>query len=61
MKRHYCRQFRDSFRAVLATLSIDERNVLRLYFLDGMTLAAIAVLYKVHHSTVARWIEPGRA
>jgi RNA polymerase sigma-70 factor (ECF subfamily) len=60
LKGHYAREFRAAFESTLEQLSADERNVLRLYFLDGLTLAAIARLYRVHESTVLRWIARAR-
>lgn len=43
---------RDGF----ATLSADERTILRLHFVDGLNIDAIGRVYRVHRSTVGRWL-----
>lgn len=57
-------QYRDEvFQALkdaLAGLPADERNVLRLYFLDGLSIDKIAAVYAVHRATAARWVTRGR-
>ncbi|WIG92897.1 sigma-70 family RNA polymerase sigma factor [Myxococcus sp. SDU36] len=60
LKSHYrdevCRALKDA----LAGLDADERNVLRLHFLDGLSTERIAAVYGVHRATVARWVSRGR-
>jgi RNA polymerase sigma-70 factor, ECF subfamily len=52
--------YRERFRAVveetLAGLSKRERSLLRLHFLDDLSIDAIAAIYRVHRATVARWL-----
>ncbi len=55
-KRKYSKEFKDAFQGVLATLSSDERNVLRLHYLDGMTIEEVGKAYRVSRATAARWI-----
>jgi RNA polymerase sigma-70 factor, ECF subfamily len=55
-KRHYADAFRRAFEEVVDTLALDRRNVLRLHYLDGLTLDEVAKLYQVSRSTAARWI-----
>jgi RNA polymerase sigma-70 factor (ECF subfamily) len=43
-----------------ARLTTRERNLLRLYFGDNLTVEQIAPLYRVHHSTISRWIARAR-
>jgi|SRR6185312_7776154 len=43
--------------SALQGLHAPERLLLSLYFLDGQTLAAIAVLHGVHESTISRRLE----
>jgi RNA polymerase sigma-70 factor (ECF subfamily) len=38
----------------LARLPVDERNLLRFHFIDGLSLTQIATLRGVHQSTVSR-------
>jgi RNA polymerase sigma-70 factor, ECF subfamily len=58
-------RYRDAFKAAIegsfAVLSSEQRNLLRLHFLDGMTLHQLATLFGVHRATVARWIAQARA
>jgi RNA polymerase sigma-70 factor, ECF subfamily len=42
----------DSFRR----LTTRQRTLLRLHFLDGLALDALATAYGVHRATVARWL-----
>jgi RNA polymerase sigma-70 factor (ECF subfamily) len=55
-KRKYKKEFEDAFKGVLATLSSDERNVLRLHYLDGLTIEEVGKAYRVSRATAARWI-----
>jgi RNA polymerase sigma-70 factor (ECF subfamily) len=56
IKVRYRKEFKEIFEKTLAKLPARERNILCLHFLDGMSHAAIAELYKVHETTVSRWI-----
>jgi RNA polymerase sigma-70 factor, ECF subfamily len=60
MKVRYQDDFRAAFAATLASISPEQRTVLRLYFMDGMTVQEIGVLYRVHASTISRWIARAR-
>ncbi len=55
-KRKYSKEFKEAFQSVLATLSADERNVLRLHYLDGLTIEEVGNAYRVSRATAARWI-----
>jgi RNA polymerase sigma-70 factor (ECF subfamily) len=48
--------FARAFGEALASLGARERNVLRLYLLEGVSSEAIGRMYRVHRATVARWI-----
>ena len=56
LKQRYAVEFKEAFAAVLVTLSADERNVLRLHYLDGLTLEEVGKTYRVSRATAARWI-----
>jgi RNA polymerase sigma-70 factor (ECF subfamily) len=56
IKRSYGREFKEAFQKTLASLPPKERNVLALYYLEGMSSAAIGKLYGVHGLTIRRWI-----
>ncbi len=54
IKARYRPLFREALEASLRELPAEQRNTLRLYFIDGLTLAEIGRLYRVHESTIAR-------
>jgi RNA polymerase sigma-70 factor (ECF subfamily) len=56
IKHRYRDEFGAAFQRSLEQLTRQERNVLRLHFLDGLSIDEIGLIYKVHRSTVARWI-----
>jgi RNA polymerase sigma-70 factor (ECF subfamily) len=56
LRTHYAEDFRGAFEATLASLSPREGSLLRLHFLDGMTIEAIGALYRVSGRTVKRWL-----
>jgi RNA polymerase sigma-70 factor (ECF subfamily) len=60
-KERYREAFRAAFRTALAALEVRQRNILRQYFLDQMTIDELATLYRVHRATAARWIHDIRA
>jgi len=53
-------ELRASFKKAFATaatgLEARDRNLLRLHYLDGLTLEQLASMYGVHRATVVRWI-----
>ena len=56
----YRDDFSTAFKEALGTLSARERNVLRLYLLDGLNIDQIGAIYRVHRATIARWIAKAR-
>jgi len=60
LKARYQGEFQAALEAAIADLSVEERNVLRLHFLDGLGIDAIGTVYNIHRSTAARWIVRGR-
>jgi RNA polymerase sigma-70 factor (ECF subfamily) len=59
MKEFYRHEFKRAFDTALRALPHREQTLLRQHYLDGATLDELAVLYRVHRSTVARLL--GRA
>ena len=53
-------QFAESFQAAWKGLSHEQRSLLRMHLVDGLPLNRIAVVFKVHRATVARWIAQER-
>jgi RNA polymerase sigma-70 factor (ECF subfamily) len=60
LKTRYAEDFRAAFQATLGALSADERNLLKLHYLDGLNIDEIGVAYHVHRATVARWLAHAR-
>lgn len=56
LKKRYAKEFSDAFRAVLTTLEPDERNVLKLHYLDGLSIEEVGMAYRVSRATAARWL-----
>jgi RNA polymerase sigma-70 factor (ECF subfamily) len=51
---------RAAFAAAFASLETRERNVLRQYHIDGLTIDQLAALYRVNRATTARWVAGAR-
>ena len=60
LKERYRPQFKAAFQAALRELDSEQRNVLRLHVVEGLNIDEIGALFKVHRSTVARWIAAAR-
>ncbi|WP_426755778.1 sigma-70 family RNA polymerase sigma factor [Myxococcus sp. Y35] len=56
LKRTYRAEFNACFSAALVALEPRQRNVLRLKYLDGLSIDQLGALYGVHRSTTARWV-----
>lgn len=52
--------FADAFKRVLAGLEPAERTILRLHYIDGLTMDQLAHLYKIPRSTIARRVAAAR-
>lgn len=60
LRRRYRGHYEEALRAALAMLDAKERNLLRLHIVDGVSLERIAVAYRVHRATAARWAAAAR-
>ncbi len=56
LKTLYRREFREALSAALGGVSDRARAVLRLRFVGRLELAEIGRVYRVHESTISRWI-----
>lgn len=56
VRRRYGKAMKGAVESALKHLEADDRNVLRFYFVDGLTVEQIARLRGVHKSTVSRLI-----
>ncbi len=61
MKELYRTAFREAFKSSIGELEDRLANVLRHYYLDEMTLEEIGALYRVHKTTVMRWVNKAHA
>jgi RNA polymerase sigma-70 factor (ECF subfamily) len=55
-KREFQREFKAAFEEAFAALATRERNLLRHVVFDRLSLEQIGRLYRVHQSTVSRWM-----
>jgi RNA polymerase sigma-70 factor, ECF subfamily len=60
LRSRHAGEFKEAFQRALLSLSAEERNVLRLYLLDGLSIDEIGALFQVHRATAARWIARSR-
>lgn len=60
MRERYRDQVKQAFAAAFAELAQRERNVLRQYHIDGLTIDQLANLYQVNRATTARWVAGAR-
>jgi RNA polymerase sigma-70 factor, ECF subfamily len=60
IKTQHLEEFRRAVRTAFGELSSRERNVLRLYLIDGLNIDQIGAAYDTHRATVARWIAKSR-
>jgi RNA polymerase sigma-70 factor, ECF subfamily len=60
LRARHREQVRDAFAAAFAQLTERQRNVLRQYYLDGLTIDQIGSLYQINRATAARWVASAR-
>jgi RNA polymerase sigma-70 factor, ECF subfamily len=61
LRDRYREQVRIAFAGALAALSDRERNLLRQYHIDGLTIDQLGALYRVNRGTAARWVVAARS
>jgi RNA polymerase sigma-70 factor (ECF subfamily) len=54
LKRVYSDAFKQAFGRALAALDHKQRNLLRYYYIDGLTVEQIGRIYRVHKATISR-------
>ncbi|MBX3155997.1 MAG: transcriptional regulator [Deltaproteobacteria bacterium] len=57
LKRQYAQAFGDALAEAVAALEARLRAVLRMSFVDGLSIDEIGAVYAVHRATAARWIQ----
>lgn len=60
LRKQYASEYQAALREAWAALTVRERSVLRLYFVDGSTAEEVGVVFHVHRATVTRWISAAR-
>jgi RNA polymerase sigma-70 factor (ECF subfamily) len=60
LRARYATEVGRALETTIRGLTVDQRNVLRMHYLDGLSIDAIAAVYGVHRSTSARWITETR-
>jgi RNA polymerase sigma-70 factor len=60
MKRRHHADFRQAVLEAAATLSPDERHLMRLHFADRLSMYELATLFRVNQSTISRWLKSAR-
>jgi len=61
LRDRYRAHCQEAFQAALAALSPRDRNLLRLRYLDGVSIDALAPLHGIHRATAARWVAASRS
>ncbi|HLL22011.1 MAG TPA: sigma factor-like helix-turn-helix DNA-binding protein [Kofleriaceae bacterium] len=57
LKRQYAMAFSVALRDAVAALEPRLRSVLKMSFVDGLSIDEIGTIYVVHRATAARWIQ----
>jgi RNA polymerase sigma-70 factor (ECF subfamily) len=60
LKLRYRNELREAFALTLASLDGEARAVLKMHYLDGLNIDEIGASFRVHRSTVARWLAQAR-
>lgn len=60
IRRRFGPSFRQAFADALAALSPRERNVLRLVYVEGLSVEQVGLAYGVHRVSVSRWLGQAR-
>jgi RNA polymerase sigma-70 factor, ECF subfamily len=60
LRQRYARELSDAFARTMVSLSAKEKSMLNLYYIDGMSSAAIGRLYGVSGAAVRLWLKECR-
>jgi RNA polymerase sigma-70 factor (ECF subfamily) len=56
-RERHRKQFQAALDEALAALTPRDRNLLRAYFVDEMTIDQLSARFRVHRSSAARWVQ----
>jgi len=60
LKQKYAAELSSALRDALSALSVRQRMLLRLHYVDGLTVDQLGRMYRVHRATAARWVAAAR-
>jgi RNA polymerase sigma-70 factor (ECF subfamily) len=60
LRERHAEQLRLALREAMAALSARERNLLRMYYAEGLKLDRLAAMHRVNASTISRWLARAR-
>jgi RNA polymerase sigma-70 factor (ECF subfamily) len=60
-KTKYRAAFNAALREAISTLAAEERNLLRLHYLEGLTMQELAGFFGVHRTTIVRRVAEARS
>lgn len=60
IKARYADAFRTAIRSAVRELPEEQRTVLHLYVVEGLTTTRIGALFQVSHTAVSRWLSSAR-
>lgn len=60
MKKQYRTEFKEALSSAIATLTSEQRNLLRMYYVDGVPTTQLATVFKLNQSNVSRRISAAR-
>lgn len=61
LRERYREEFRSALDEALKALPAPSQNLLRLYYVNGLTLEALGALHRVHAATISRRLATARA
>lgn len=60
LRERFRAEFQRALDGAMAALAPRDRNLLRLYFVEGHTIDKLALRFRVHRATAARWLQTTR-
>ncbi len=60
LKASFRDQIRAAFRGAIHTLDDRQKNLIRLHYGDGVGVERLGQMYRVHFSTISRWLAAAR-
>ncbi|HEX8436317.1 sigma-70 family RNA polymerase sigma factor [Archangium sp.] len=60
IKRRHQADLRQAMHEAFSTLSPEDRHLLRLYFVDQLSMYELATLFRVSQPTISRWLKSTR-